>query len=73
MRTSHCQLNGIKSRAQIKHTLFCIDKGFLPFELLSQVWPVVAVALAVSLKMLVQLPGGPEHTLFGPLLLAVAS
>lgn len=54
-RTSHYQFTVIKSRAQTKHTRFCIDKGFLPFELLSQVWPIVTVVLALSLKMPVPL------------------
>ena len=48
MKKSHWQLTVIKSRAQTKHTHFCIDKGFLPFELLSEVWPIVALALAIS-------------------------
>lgn len=47
-RMSHCKLTVIKSKAQTKCTHFSIDKGFLPFELLSEVWPIVAVALAVS-------------------------
>lgn len=72
-RTSHYQFTVIKSRAQTKHTRSCIDKGFLPFELLSQVWPIVTVVLALSLKMPVQLSACPEHSLFGPVLLAVAS
>lgn len=48
MRMSYCQLTVIKSRAQTKRTHLCIDKGFLPFELLSEVWPIVATALAMS-------------------------
>ena len=46
-RTSHYQFTVIKSRAQTKHTRFCIDKAFLPFELLSQVWPIVTLVLAL--------------------------
>lgn len=71
LRRSHCQLTVIKSRAQAQHTFLYWQR--FSAELLSQVWPIVTRAVAISLKMLVPLPGGPAHFHLGPLLLALTS